>query len=188
MSTPTATDRLQPIAGVRPPGGDVPRGDVPARGLPRVELTRARLRERRRALAAGRPAPVAPSQLGTLGAVDTLRAAPRVLHRPRAVAVSCGRRPVQLTARGRRLRAVVPVLLALVLAAAVLAAGALSSPAARTTPPAAASVVVRNGDTLWSIAVRVAPQRDPRAEVDELARLNGVTGSGLVPGQVVRVR
>jgi hypothetical protein len=41
--------------------------------------------------------------------------------------------------------------------------------------------VVQPGDTLWSIAVELAPQDDPRVMVDRLAELNG--GSDLEVGQ-----
>jgi LysM repeat protein len=49
-------------------------------------------------------------------------------------------------------------------------------------------VTVRPGDTLWGIASRVAPQRDPRAEIALLQRLNGLHDVALVPGQVLRLR
>jgi LysM repeat protein len=45
---------------------------------------------------------------------------------------------------------------------------------------------VEPGDTLWSIAVRHYGG-DPREAVWRLERENGLTGSTLVPGQVVRV-
>lgn len=45
--------------------------------------------------------------------------------------------------------------------------------------------VVREGDTLWSIAVRVAPGTDPRPVVDALATVNGVDAGSLVPGQLL---
>ena len=49
-----------------------------------------------------------------------------------------------------------------------------------------ATVTVQPGDTLWSIATRLAPQRDPRAEVADLQQLNHLGGGPLVPGQVLR--
>jgi LysM repeat protein len=48
--------------------------------------------------------------------------------------------------------------------------------------------VVQPGDTLWRLAGRVAPDRDPLAEIDELRRLNHLDGPVLRPGQVLRTR
>jgi nucleoid-associated protein YgaU len=58
------------------------------------------------------------------------------------------------------------------------ASRAMGDPATRT-----ATYVVRPGDTLWSIAVRVSPGSDPRGVVDQIARANHVDATGLVPGQ-----
>ena len=49
------------------------------------------------------------------------------------------------------------------------------------------SVVVRPGDTLWSIASAVAEGADVRVVVDEIQELNGLSGSELVPGQTLRL-
>jgi nucleoid-associated protein YgaU len=88
------------------------------------------------------------------------------------------------------------VLLALVvgfLAGRAAAGGARPAVAPRSpggvSPGAAAGArprfhVVRPGDTLWSIASRVAgPGADPRPVVDRLARLNRVADGVIVPGQ-----
>jgi nucleoid-associated protein YgaU len=97
--------------------------------------------------------------------------------------------PVRLTRRG----VVVVAGAVAVLAAALLLLAWLSAPsgaaagtaAPRTVP---ATVTVQPGDTLWGIASRLAPQRDPRAEVAELQQLNSLPGGALVPGQVLRTR
>jgi nucleoid-associated protein YgaU len=47
------------------------------------------------------------------------------------------------------------------------------------------TVVVRAGDTLWSIASAVDGERDVRAVVDEIQALNGLRGAELVPGQTL---
>lgn len=48
--------------------------------------------------------------------------------------------------------------------------------------------VVRPGDTLWSIASRVAgPEADPRPVLDAIARANGGVRGPLVPGQALRI-
>jgi nucleoid-associated protein YgaU len=49
------------------------------------------------------------------------------------------------------------------------------------------SVVVQSGDTLWSIAVTVAPERDTRAVVDAIVAANHLPGVDLVPGQVLQL-
>jgi nucleoid-associated protein YgaU len=47
--------------------------------------------------------------------------------------------------------------------------------------------VVRPGDTLWAIAVRLAgPGADPRPMVEDLAAANRTAGA-LVPGQTLRL-
>jgi len=46
-------------------------------------------------------------------------------------------------------------------------------------------VVVEPGDSLWSIAQRVAPGQDPRAVVDQLAARLGSTT--LAPGETLAV-
>jgi len=105
-----------------------------------------------------------------------------VLHRP---ADPAGAAPLRLTRRG-----VLVVCAAVAALAGVLVwLAALSAPAAspaRVSVPA--TVTVQDGDTLWSIAGQVAPDRDPRAEVDQLRRLNHLGGVALTPGQVLRTR
>jgi nucleoid-associated protein YgaU len=49
------------------------------------------------------------------------------------------------------------------------------------------SYVVRQGDTLWSIAQRLSPDEDPRPVVDALAAVNGLDPGALVPGQALVV-
>jgi hypothetical protein len=44
-------------------------------------------------------------------------------------------------------------------------------------------VVVRAGDTLWSIAARTSPAADPRRTSDAIAEANAIEAGGLVPGQ-----
>jgi LysM repeat protein len=47
---------------------------------------------------------------------------------------------------------------------------------------------VQPGDTLWSIASRLAPTRDPRAEVLDLQKINHLSGVDVFPGQVLHVK
>jgi LysM repeat protein len=89
------------------------------------------------------------------------------------------RRPgVRLTRRGRA----VAIALALLLAAVAVLLVAQASQAAAPAGPAA-TVVVRPGDTLWSIAARYAPGRDPFGAIDEIRRLNGISDYTVHPGQ-----
>ncbi len=76
------------------------------------------------------------------------------------------------------------------LCAAAGLAAVLSGPVANAVgvggaPEAHASrtYVVRAGDTLWSIATRLAPSTDPRVVVDAIASANDVDPGALVPGQ-----
>jgi LysM repeat protein len=55
------------------------------------------------------------------------------------------------------------------------------------TPVARSSYVVRQGDTLWSIARHLSPEGDPRSIVDALSADNGVSAGELQPGQVLVV-
>lgn len=101
------------------------------------------------------------------------------LQRPSAASVAT---PLRLTSRG---------VLALTLAVASLAAALIwtawlsapSAPAGRPRQPA--TVTVHDGDTLWSIAGRITPERDPRAEVAELQRRNHLDGVAIIAGQVL---
>ena len=89
--------------------------------------------------------------------------------------------------RVRRRRLTLAVSLTLVAAAwAVPAVRALGS----TEDPvriARSSYVVREGDTLWSIARKLSPTADPRPVVDALSTANGIDAGELVPGQTLVV-
>jgi nucleoid-associated protein YgaU len=91
--------------------------------------------------------------------------------------------PLRLTRRG----VVVLVAVVAMLGVGLMWLAARSAPTAAAARSVPASVTVRAGDTLWSIASRVAPQTDPRAEVAALQRANQLTGVGLVPGQILRI-
>ncbi|SCX59822.1 LysM domain-containing protein [Klenkia marina] len=93
--------------------------------------------------------------------------------------------PVRLTRRGRRVVAGLGVGAALALAAVVGGAALDSSAGPALELAGRSTVTVHSGDTLWSIAVAVAPDTDPREVVDALQEVNDLTGAALVPGQVL---
>ena len=87
--------------------------------------------------------------------------------------------------RRRRTAAVLGTALVVVLLSP-LAAGAVRRGEAPDAP-AQRAVVVRAGDTLWSIAQQAQPDQDPRATVDAIQQLNQVDAGALVPGQTLVV-
>jgi hypothetical protein len=123
---------------------------------------------------------------------------PRTLTAVPPVGAAARLRPLRLTRRGRRLLAALRwtalvVALAAAAVALVLLVASLVAPGAVAgdgTAPAGsgvgaaageiAEVVVAPGDTLWALAGRHAPDRDPRDFVAEVYRLNDLPPSGLV--------
>ena len=73
-----------------------------------------------------------------------------------------------------------------VVLAAVHAGAALggTTTTASERSPHVTTVVAQSGDTLWSIARRVAPNDDPRRVVDSLAASRG--GADVRPGDVIK--
>jgi len=94
--------------------------------------------------------------------------------------------PVRLTRRGYAVLGVLAVGLVTGLLWFAHVSAAAESPATTTRPPAV--VTVHDGDTLWSIASQIAPQRDPRVVVARLERVNHLTGPILLPGQRLRTQ
>ena len=95
--------------------------------------------------------------------------------------------PLRLTRRGRIVLFGIPLV---VLAALLLSlAGFLNAPAKAadsaedlsSTPTV--SVTVHAGQSLWSIAGAVVPERDPRDVIADIVELNNLTAGGVVPGQ-----
>lgn len=104
---------------------------------------------------------------------------------------------VRLTRRGRRVLWGLAMLAAALLAIGMLVAAGV--PASQAAGPGDARVpgtaaesgagghpavaVVRPGDTLWSVAARHVPSRDPYGMIEEVRRLNGLSGHTIHPGQ-----
>lgn len=93
--------------------------------------------------------------------------------------------PLRLTARGRRL------LLSLAVAGGVgvaaLVHGLQGGDGDGLHLAGQAGVVVRPGETLWSIASSVAGDGDVRVVVARIREVNGLRGSEIVPGEVLRL-
>jgi LysM repeat protein len=87
---------------------------------------------------------------------------------------------LRLTRRGRL---VVITVLAALLCLAFLAGRSGTSIAATDAPRTYASTTVQPGETLWSVAKRVAPGHDPRATVEQILELNHLTGGTVLVGQ-----
>ena len=98
------------------------------------------------------------------------------------VTTSVHQPPLRLTRRGRAVVLMVFFLMAL-LASAVLFATASRANNPETGP--APTVVVQPHDTLWSIATRTAPHRDPRVAVAEIQQLNGLADVNISPGDTL---
>ena len=92
--------------------------------------------------------------------------------------------PVRLTRRGR-------TALVLLLAAVLLAAFSLGRTATQAADVAVEGgaaqqlqqTTVQPGESLWSVAQRIAPENDPRDVVAQIRRLNDLTGTQLRVGQ-----
>ena len=92
--------------------------------------------------------------------------------------------PLRLTRRGRA------VVLSFFVLMASLASAILLASASRADEPAtgpAPSVVVQPHDTLWSIATRTTPERDPYAAIAEIRKINGLEGYVVHPGQTLEL-
>ncbi len=81
-----------------------------------------------------------------------------------------------------------------VLAGALVVVGVVSGPMARALAPtdrldlvSSRTHVVRDGETLWSIATTLAPDRDPREVIGEIEQLNRGASPSLVAGQVLHI-
>ena len=136
-----------------------------------------------RAVAAGHgPARSAP-QSGRTGSTGS-RADRRPQGRPGAV---------RLTRRGRRVVAALAlaltasVVMLIWLAAAGGAAASDHRAPARGAYQGLAQVVVRPGQTLWSIAAAAEPSADPRVVIQQIVEANALSGATIHTGQLLWV-
>ena len=84
-----------------------------------------------------------------------------------------------LTLRGRR---VVAILALLPMIGALTLLGVHKAEAVGTAPTTRL-IAVQPGDSMWDIAVRIAPNQDPRKTMWDIAQLNHMSTSDLHSGQ-----
>ncbi|MFF9562078.1 LysM peptidoglycan-binding domain-containing protein [Leifsonia sp. NPDC014704] len=111
--------------------------------------------------------------------VPTLRAVPPL---PKGARVR-----LRLTRRGRAVLSAL-VALPLVIGALVFAlngGGAVAT--GEQTHVSFQYVTVESGDSLWSVAERVAPNADPRDVIADIVSLNGLDSAVVSPGQQLAV-
>ena len=127
---------------------------------------------------AGRRAPAA-GRVSAFGRPPHLR----LVTSPVAGSVPIG--PLRLTRRGRaalRLLVIVSMLVIMVGGGVGWARGARAD-AGPVAPVSVAHHVVLPGETLWSIALALAPQADPRETVTHLIEVNALPASAVHVGQ-----
>jgi hypothetical protein len=118
----------------------------------------------------------------SLRTAPQLRLVPPPVVPVRVTEASAGRRrsTLRLTRRGRVVLVVLP---ALALLSGTLVTSTARVAEAAPVPLPAVQVTVRADDSLWSIAERVAPQRDPRDVVAALEAANGIGDATVQQGQ-----
>ena len=97
-----------------------------------------------------------------------------ILAFPTAVVRRRAERQMQATFLRRRLT-VASALLVLAAGLGVIVGGAPEP--VLSAPGAPKAVRIQAGDTIWGLASTYAPDADPRAFVDEVMRLNGLSGA-----------
>ena len=122
------------------------------------------------------------------------RTAEEALRRPpRAGRVAAGLRLGVAACTPRRMVRQWPLFVAVAVAVAgVVVAfgmllGSLSHGVSAEVPADTAVVSVARGETLWDVAAKYAPESDPRAVVERIKELNGVTAADVAPGYALTV-
>ena len=120
-----------------------------------------------------------------------VRTRPRPAHRtplppapvpPAPAPPAAARLPAPRTGRMVALLATVAVTFGVV--AGLSRLGQSADPA---IPERTAVIRVGAGETVWDVAARVAPRSDPRAVVERIRQLNGLTAAEVVPDQQLQV-
>lgn len=134
-----------------------------------------------------RPVAVQPRGACRRTSEEALRRPPRagrVVAGPRRTGVACGPRSA---ARQWRVMVAVAVAVACAVVAFGLLLGGLAHGVAAEVPDRTAIVSIAPGETLWDVAVKFAPHSDPRAVVERIEELNGVSAGAVAPGHALTV-
>jgi LysM repeat protein len=92
--------------------------------------------------------------------------------------------PLRLTSRGRIVVAIAAALLLAALSLVITAsAQATNHPVPRTAQQGLAQVIVRPGQSLWSVAENADPDADTRVVIQQIIELNSLTGDVVFAGQ-----
>ena len=95
---------------------------------------------------------------------------------------------IHLTRRGRLARTFVVLSLAIVLGSLVSVNAGANSERATEAGAKFITVTVTPGDTVWSLAERLAPTSDLRAFVSEVIEINSLASADLAAGQKIRIQ
>ncbi len=151
---------------------------------------RARTAAERRAAARIVPLRLVPEYgIGTPGVAERVRVRPELTLPERVVTVHRRPRPRVTRSKGVAVywrRRLIAAALGLGIVLAATHAGAALGGTTTTAPersPHVQRVIVQPGDTLWTIAERLAPSADPRAVVDKIVAARG--SADIKPGEAV---
>jgi len=123
------------------------------------------------------------AQVTAVAALPVQRAAVRSTQSVRSQSVRPVNSGLKLTVRGRR---VVALLALLPIFFAFLFIGTREAQA-DATGPTTAVVKVEAGQSLWDVAVAIAPNEDPRSTIWTIKALNGLETSEVQAGQALIV-
>ena len=170
------------------PRPTAPRAPTESPGRPRPggqdqasSRTRARLDQQPVRPASAQPGPW--RQAGPSRA-RVVRSASAPSHRP-----AVRTRRTRLTRRGRRvLWAAVILLLVAVITPLLLAVASGAQASSQGLPPSAVragmrQVVVKPGQSLWSVALNAEPKADPRVVIQQIMEFNALGSQVVVPGE-----
>ena len=123
------------------------------------------------------------AQVTAVAALPVQRAAVRSIQPVRSQSIRSANSGLKLTVRGRR---VVALLALLPIVLAFLLIGTRSAQA-DASGPTTAVVKVEAGQSLWDVAVAIAPNEDPRSTIWTIKALNGLETSEVQAGQALIV-